>query len=87
MRKVIDCGFAVAVIELTEDRQPMLTLMTPANGEDDAQSFAVWGDEGLHNLRDALAEFLDEFDQGALNEPINPQDLSGISDLHRGDAS
>lgn len=68
---MIDLGWAMARLEITalETTQPgekkltpMLTICWP--GGDDIPSGAVqlWDEDGLHNLRDALAAFLDSWD-------------------------
>ena len=59
MRRLVDCGFIIGVLDLDDDGSPTLTLMHPETEDGDAKSIVVWQLDGLHNLRDALAEYLD----------------------------
>ena len=79
MRRLVDCGFIVAVLEDGSDQGspgqgesgPTLTFIAPAGEDTEAQSLCLWDTEGLHNLRDALGEFLDRLDA---SQEINPGD-------------
>ena len=65
-RRVIDLGFAVAVLDLTpkgdDPQEPLLTILIPESDEDDAKCVYVIGSEGLHTLRTELADWLDAYD-------------------------
>jgi hypothetical protein len=65
-RRVADLGFALASFDMLQDNEgafaPALTIVVPETDDDEAKSVTVWNIDGLHNLRDMLAEGLDEFD-------------------------
>ncbi len=71
--RVIDLRWALARIELIGEQgkeQLCLTIVTPEgdNGEP-ARSIDIWQVEGLHNLRDALAQSLDEYSEFLEKQP------------------
>jgi hypothetical protein len=69
---MIDLGWAMARLELTALDQgegkprllsPMLTLCWPGDEDQTSGCIRLWDNDGLHELRSTLSEFLDEYDE------------------------
>jgi hypothetical protein len=57
-RRLVDFGFAVGVLEISGEA-PTLTIVQPEGENEDAKSITV---DNLWELRDVMAQFLDDFD-------------------------
>lgn len=64
MRRVMDLGFALAVIEEREG-EAMFTLMVPETDEDEPKCIYVIGAEGLRNMVDGVSDALNELEAEA----------------------
>lgn len=74
---MIDLGWAMARISLTtlDTEQPgirkivpQLTICWPGDESQSSGAIELWDLDGLHNLRDALGQFLDKYDEELAEE-------------------
>lgn len=59
--RVVDIGWAMARIELTEGK-PLITLCWPATDDESAGSVELFDKEGIRRFATALYNFMDELE-------------------------